>query len=113
VRRISVGDRVTVPFVCGCGHCGLCIGGNAQVFGQHVCCAIPFSRFDSYAQVCEQQWQPGFHGQGCWAQYVRVPQVLQSAARVDSERVPCDGFNSNVVGAINGGVVCMATAVNT
>jgi hypothetical protein len=26
--------------------------------------------------VCEQQWQPGFHGQGCWAQFVRVPQVV-------------------------------------
>lgn len=26
--------------------------------------------------MCEQQWQPGFHGQGCWAQFVRVPQVM-------------------------------------
>jgi hypothetical protein len=26
--------------------------------------------------VCEEQWQPGFHGQGCWAQFVRVPQVV-------------------------------------
>jgi hypothetical protein len=26
--------------------------------------------------VCEEQWQPGFHGPGCWAQFVRVSQVL-------------------------------------
>jgi len=56
VQRVRVGDRVTVPFVCGCGKCSLCCSGNAQ--------------------VCEQQWQPGFHGQGCWAQFVRVPQVV-------------------------------------
>ena len=56
MRRVQVGDRVTVPFVCGCGKCSLCCSGNAQ--------------------VCEEQWQPGFHGPGCWAQFVRVSQVL-------------------------------------
>ena len=56
MQRVRVGDRVTVPFVCGCGKCSLCCSGNAQ--------------------VCEEQWQPGFHGQGCWAQFVRVPQVV-------------------------------------
>ena len=30
VRNFKVGDRVTVPFVCGCGTCGQCISGNHQ-----------------------------------------------------------------------------------
>jgi D-arabinose 1-dehydrogenase-like Zn-dependent alcohol dehydrogenase len=40
VGRWSVGDRVTVPFVCGCGRCEWCLAGNAQ--------------------VCPDQQQPGF-----------------------------------------------------
>jgi alcohol dehydrogenase len=31
VTGFSVGDRVTVPFVCGCGVCEYCAAGNAQV----------------------------------------------------------------------------------
>jgi alcohol dehydrogenase len=31
VQKWSVGDRVTVPFVCGCGRCQWCKSGNAQV----------------------------------------------------------------------------------
>ena len=31
VERFAVGDRVTVPFVCGCGACGWCRAGDAQV----------------------------------------------------------------------------------
>src|SRR6266498_600289 len=39
VRHWRVGDRVTVPFVCGCGQCGSCLAGAQQ--------------------VCERQTQPG------------------------------------------------------
>jgi len=52
VRTRQVGERVTVPFVCGCGHCGYCSGGNAQ--------------------VCPEQTQPGFTGPGSFAEMVAV-----------------------------------------
>lgn len=53
VRRWMVGDRVTVPFVCGCGTCEWCRSGNAQ--------------------VCPRQQQPGFTYWGSFAGYVAVP----------------------------------------
>ena len=53
VRRVRAGDRVVVPFVCGCGQCSWCLSGNAH--------------------VCPDQWQPGFHGPGCYAEYVAIP----------------------------------------
>jgi len=52
VRNFKVGDRVTVPFVCGCGTCGQCISGNHQ--------------------VCDHQSQPGFTHWGSFAQYVAL-----------------------------------------
>jgi len=55
VKNWKVGDRVTVPFVCGCGECVDCLTGNAQ--------------------VCLYQWQPGFNGPGSFAEYVRIPQA--------------------------------------
>jgi alcohol dehydrogenase len=53
VTEHDVGDRVTVPFVCGCGQCHECTSGNAQ--------------------VCPYQWQPGFSGPGSFAQFVAIP----------------------------------------
>ena len=53
VMRVSVGDRVVVPFVCGCGVCAWCQSGNAQ--------------------VCPNQWQPGFNGPGSFADFVVIP----------------------------------------
>lgn len=50
VRRWQVGDRVTVPFVCGCGRCSWCAAGEAQ--------------------VCPDQEQPGFTHWGSFAEYV-------------------------------------------
>ena len=47
-----VGDRVTLPFVCGCGVCPQCISGNHQ--------------------VCENQFQPGFTAWGPFADYVAI-----------------------------------------
>ena len=52
VRRWSAGDRVTVPFVLGCGVCDQCRAGDAQ--------------------VCPDQLQPGFTGAGSFAEYVAV-----------------------------------------
>ena len=47
-----VGQRVTMPFVAGCGTCGECQRGN-----QH---------------ICDRQFQPGFTGWGSFAEYVAV-----------------------------------------
>ncbi|MBA8899707.1 zinc-dependent alcohol dehydrogenase family protein [Phyllobacterium sp. P30BS-XVII] len=52
VTQWKIGDRVTVPFVGGCGHCFECNSGNHQ--------------------VCEQQFQPGFTAWGSFAEYVAV-----------------------------------------
>jgi D-arabinose 1-dehydrogenase-like Zn-dependent alcohol dehydrogenase len=52
VTRWRPGDRVTVPFVCGCGVCAYCRAGDAQ--------------------VCPHQTQPGFTGPGSFAERVAV-----------------------------------------
>ncbi|WP_421854486.1 zinc-dependent alcohol dehydrogenase family protein [Oricola sp.] len=52
VRRWEKGDRVTVPFVAGCGHCHECASGN-----QH---------------VCDDQFQPGFNAWGSFAEYAAL-----------------------------------------
>jgi alcohol dehydrogenase len=52
VERWAVGDRVTVPFVCGCGRCEWCLGGDAQ--------------------VCPDQQQPGFTHWGSFAERVAL-----------------------------------------
>ncbi len=52
VRNWSTGDRVTLPFVCGCGNCAQCDSGNQQ--------------------VCDNQFQPGFTHWGSYAEFVAV-----------------------------------------
>ncbi|MBO0802135.1 MAG: zinc-dependent alcohol dehydrogenase family protein [Nocardiopsaceae bacterium] len=52
VSKWSPGDRVTVPFVEGCGRCEWCRSGNAQ--------------------VCPDQRQPGFTHWGSFAEYVAL-----------------------------------------
>lgn len=52
VRSFRVGQRVTVPFVSGCGRCAECRSGNQQ--------------------VCPDQFQPGFTHWGSFAQYVAI-----------------------------------------
>jgi alcohol dehydrogenase len=52
VRGWKVGDRVTVPFVCGCGTCPECAAGQQQ--------------------VCDHQFQPGFTHWGSFAEYVAI-----------------------------------------
>ncbi|GAA1727050.1 zinc-dependent alcohol dehydrogenase family protein [Isoptericola hypogeus] len=50
VERWRPGDRVTAPFVCGCGRCDWCRSGQAQ--------------------VCPHQTQPGFTHAGSFAERV-------------------------------------------
>jgi D-arabinose 1-dehydrogenase-like Zn-dependent alcohol dehydrogenase len=52
VSRWRPGDRVTVPFVCGCGQCEYCLAGDAQ--------------------VCPWQTQPGFTCPGSFAELVAI-----------------------------------------
>jgi alcohol dehydrogenase len=40
IRNWKLGQRVTMPFVVGCGHCVPCLSGNQQ--------------------ICDHQFQPGF-----------------------------------------------------
>jgi D-arabinose 1-dehydrogenase-like Zn-dependent alcohol dehydrogenase len=63
VTRWQVGDRITVPFVCGCGRCEYCLAGDAQ--------------------VCPNQTQPGFTGPGSFAERVAL-----HAADVNLVRLP-------------------------
>lgn len=55
VHRWAVGDRVTTPFVLGCGVCDYCGAGDAQ--------------------VCPDQLQPGFSLPGSFAERVAIPRA--------------------------------------
>jgi alcohol dehydrogenase len=63
VRGFAVGDRVTAPFVNGCGRCEWCLSGQAQ--------------------VCPDQTQPGFTHPGSFAE-----QVVVRAADFNLVRLP-------------------------
>jgi len=52
VTKWKIGDRVTVPFVGGCGDCPECHAGHQQ--------------------VCHHQFQPGFTHWGSFAEYVSI-----------------------------------------
>ena len=65
VRDWQPGDRVTLPFVCGCGACPECDSGNQQ--------------------VCDRQFQPGFTAWGSFAEYVAI-----DYADVNLVRLPDD-----------------------
>ena len=52
VSNWQIGDRVTVPFISGCGSCQECHAGHQQ--------------------VCENQEQPGFTHWGSFAEYVGI-----------------------------------------
>lgn len=70
IRNWKRGERVTMPFVAGCGHCEPCRSGNQQ--------------------VCDHQFQPGFTHWGSFAQFVaihyadmnlvRLPDTMDSVA---------------------------------
>ena len=65
VVKWKAGDRVTLPFVCGCGACPQCVSGNHQ--------------------VCDRQFQPGFTHWGSFAEYVAI-----NYADVNLVRLPDD-----------------------
>ncbi len=61
----KMGDRVTVPFVCGCGTCPQCETGNHQ--------------------VCDHQFQPGFTHWGSFAEYVAIQYADVNLVRLPKE----------------------------
>lgn len=74
VRRWRSGDRVVVPFIAGCGRCRPCRGGQQQ--------------------VCDRQFQPGFHGWGGFAERValREADLTLAALPPDMEFVSAAGL---------------------
>ena len=65
VRHWKPGDRVTTPFVSGCGECHYCIDGNTQ--------------------VCPDQTQPGFTHWGSFAEYVVIRNADVNLVRLPPE----------------------------
>ena len=65
VRRWRRGDRVSVPFIAGCGRCLPCRAGDQQ--------------------VCAHQFQPGFHGWGGFAERVALRQADLTLAALPDE----------------------------
>ena len=52
VEKLAVGDRVTVPFACGCGECRYCKDGQLH--------------------ICNRDFQPGFTHWGSFAERVEI-----------------------------------------
>lgn len=52
IKKWKKGDRVTVPFCGGCGHCAQCSRGQEQ--------------------ICDNYFQPGFTGWGSFAELVKI-----------------------------------------
>jgi len=65
ITNFKLGDRVTLPFVCGCGKCEQCKSGN-----QH---------------VCDRQFQPGFTAWGGFAEYVAIEYADANLVRLPDE----------------------------
>ena len=62
VRGFAVGDRVTVPFCCGCGRCEPCRHG--------------------WTQICDADFQPGFTAWGSFAELVALPRADLNLVRL-------------------------------
>jgi alcohol dehydrogenase len=62
VRAFAVGDRVTVPFCCGCGRCEPCRQG--------------------WTQICDVDFQPGFTAWGSFAELVALPRADLNLVRL-------------------------------
>ena len=65
VANWSIGDRVTVPFVSGCGKCPECQTGNQQ--------------------ICDNQFQPGFTHWGSFAEYVAIQYADENLVRLPED----------------------------
>ena len=64
VERWTGGERVTVPFVGGCGTCDQCRAGHQQ--------------------VCPNQFQPGFSDWGAFAEFVAIDYADENLIRLPS-----------------------------
>jgi alcohol dehydrogenase len=65
IKNFNIGDRVTVPFVSGCGKCDECITGNHQ--------------------ICDNQFQPGFTHWGSFAEFVAIDYADINLVRLPNE----------------------------
>lgn len=65
IKNFKIGDRVTVPFVSGCGHCPECVSGNHQ--------------------VCDNQFQPGFTAWGSFAEFVEIKYADINLVKIPDE----------------------------
>ncbi len=65
IKKWKIGDRVTLPFVCGCGDCEQCVSGNQQ--------------------ICDRQFQPGFTAWGGFAEYVAIEYADTNLVRLPEE----------------------------
>ncbi len=65
IKNFGIGDRVTVPFVSGCGHCPECNLGNHQ--------------------ICDNQFQPGFTAWGSFAEFVEIKYADVNLVRLPDE----------------------------
>lgn len=65
VKNFRPGDRVTLPFVCGCGVCPECESGNHQ--------------------VCDRQFQPGVTAWGGFAEYVAIDYADTNLVRLPDD----------------------------
>ena len=65
VRAFAVGDRVTVPFCCGCGTCEPCRHGQTQ--------------------ICDHDFQPGFTAWGSFAELVALPRADLNLVRLPAQ----------------------------
>jgi len=65
ISKFKLGDRVTLPFVCGCGICEPCVSGNQQ--------------------ICDRQFQPGFTAWGGFAEFVAIEYADNNLVRLPDE----------------------------
>ncbi|HVE58940.1 MAG TPA: zinc-dependent alcohol dehydrogenase family protein [Pyrinomonadaceae bacterium] len=65
VKNWKKGDRVTLPFVCGCGKCPQCASGNSQ--------------------VCDFQFQPGFTAWGAFAEFTAIDHADTNLVKLPDE----------------------------
>jgi len=65
VKNWKKGDRITLPFVCGCGKCPQCASGNQQ--------------------VCDFQFQPGFTHWGAFAEFTAIDYADTNLVKLPDE----------------------------
>lgn len=65
VKNWKISDRVTLPFVGGCGKCRQCASGNQQ--------------------VCDYQFQPGFTAWGSFAEFVAIEYADTNLVKLPDE----------------------------